>query len=58
MAVHATEFVVKETTAFGRRRRGMETLEAGDERFGAQSGAGEEDGGPEDHAVSRTHFST
>ena len=46
VAVHATEFVIKETTAFGRRRRGVETLETRDERFGAQRGAGEQDGGP------------
>ena len=58
VTVHATELVIKEPTAVGRRRRGVETLEARDERFGDQRGAGEQDGGPEDHAVSRTHFST
>jgi hypothetical protein len=58
VAVNATELIVKETAAFGRGLRRMETLESRDERFGTQGGGGEEDGGPEDHAVSRTHFST
>ena len=58
VAIHATELVVKQTAAFGRRCRRMEALETGDERFGAQSGGAEQDREAQHHAVSRMHFST
>jgi hypothetical protein len=36
----------------------METLEARDERLGAQRGGAEQDRKAQHHAVSRMHFST
>ena len=58
VAIHATELVVKQTAALGRRCRRMEALETGDERFGAQRGGAEQDYEAQYHAVSRMHFST
>ena len=43
VAVHATELVIQQTATFGRRLSRMETLEARDERFGAQRGGAEQD---------------
>ena len=57
VAVHATELVIKQAAAFGRRLGGMEALEAGDERFGAQRGGAEQDRDAQHHAVSRMHLS-
>ena len=58
VAVNATELVVKQPAAFGRRCRRMEALKTGDERFGAQRGGAEQDYEAQYHAVSRMHFST
>ena len=58
VAVHAAEFVIEQAAAFGRRRRDMETVEARDERFGAQRGGAQQDRAAQHHAVSRRHFST
>ena len=58
VAINATEFVVKQTSTFGRRCRSMEALKAGDERFGTQHGRTEQDCEAQYHAVSRMHFST